>query len=173
MHRLVSVSFGSPALSVSFDSPALLFLCHLRRRVGQALPASPLYSGPGMPSSRRSRLWRRARRSGVVTRTRCWDHWSADISRGIMGRHALGRLPTGGWPRSRRARHGAGGRTRSSSEGTFPSSDFLAFSMQDFGAELQKCFNAMAGEWATVLKRQGAVQGVKGKMWINVCVRDV
>jgi len=45
--------------------------------------------------------------------------------------------------------------------------------MQDFGAELQKCFNAMAGEWATVLKRQGAVQGVKGKMWINVCVRDV
>jgi len=48
--------------------------------------------------------------------------------------------------------------------------DFLTFSVEDFGSELSKCLKAKGGEFSTVRKKNGSVEGTKGKFWENLCV---
>ena len=48
--------------------------------------------------------------------------------------------------------------------------DFLTFSVEDFGSELSRCLKAKDGEFATVRKKQGSVEGVKVRFWANLAM---
>uniref|UniRef100_A0A7S0U1F7 SF3 helicase domain-containing protein n=1 Tax=Hemiselmis andersenii TaxID=464988 RepID=A0A7S0U1F7_HEMAN len=48
--------------------------------------------------------------------------------------------------------------------------DFLTFSIEDFGSELSRCLKCKGGEFTTVRKKQGSVQGFKARFWENLAM---
>jgi len=49
--------------------------------------------------------------------------------------------------------------------------DFLTFSIEEFGSELYRCLKSKGGEFSTLEKKNGSVDGSKGRFWKNLCVR--